>query len=222
MAIQRIRDTSVLRRLRLEGVGTEQIDALKAIGLEFHQRGWCVGSSGNFSLRLPGEPSRLLITASGEDKGRLGVESFVVVDADGVAVDPLLPTPSAETLLHTVICNATGAGAVLHIHSVGATVLSDRHGDAGGVTIDGYEMLKGLAGVTSHEHREWVEIFENTQDLVDLSRRVAVRLADGDNPLQHGFLLRRHGLYTWGRDVAEARRHVEVFEFLFEVLARGV
>jgi len=221
MATQPAQIASVLRRLRLEGVGRGQIDALKAIGREFHRRGWAVGSSSNFSLRLSDEPLRVLITASGKDKGRLGDEDFAVVDGDGAPVDPMLPAPSAETLLHTVICNATDAGAVLHIHSVGATVLSDRHGDAGGLWIEGYEMLKGLRDVTSHEHREWVEIFENTQDMDDLSRRVAARLADGDNPLQHGFLLRRHGMYSWGRDVEEAQRHVEVFEFLFEVLARG-
>ncbi len=34
----------------------------------------------------------------------------------------------------------------------------------------------------------------------------------------HGFLIAGHGLYAWGRDVAEARRHVEGFEFLCECL----
>jgi methylthioribulose-1-phosphate dehydratase len=39
--------------------------------------------------------------------------------------------------------------------------------------------------------------------------------------VMHGFLLAKHGLYTWGRDLAEARRHIEIHEFLFEVVARS-
>ena len=80
-------------------------------------------------------------------------------------------------------------------------------------------MLKGLAGVTTHEHREWVPIFPNSQDIAD-RRRVELRLNDTSKPPLHGFLLRNHGLYTWGRDLDEARRHIEIFEFLFEVLVR--
>jgi methylthioribulose-1-phosphate dehydratase len=36
----------------------------------------------------------------------------------------------------------------------------------------------------------------------------------------HGFLIRSHGLYTWGRDLAEANRQLEILEFLLEVTAR--
>ena len=79
-------------------------------------------------------------------------------------------------------------------------------------------MLKGLAGVTTHQHSEWVPILENTQDYAALAREVG-RLLE-EKPAIHGFLLRRHGLYTWGKDVFEARRHVEILEFLFEVLGR--
>jgi methylthioribulose-1-phosphate dehydratase len=80
-------------------------------------------------------------------------------------------------------------------------------------------MLKGLAGVRTHEHVERPPILENSQDYTALSHIVSARVAL--QPEMHGFLLRRHGLYTWGQDVAEARRHVEIFEFLFEVLGRS-
>jgi methylthioribulose-1-phosphate dehydratase len=53
-----------------------------------------------------------------------------------------------------------------------------------------------------------------------LAKRVQQRLSDTTNPLRHGFLIRGCGLYTWGRDLDEARRHVESFEFLFEVVGR--
>jgi methylthioribulose-1-phosphate dehydratase len=81
-----------------------------------------------------------------------------------------------------------------------------------------YEMLKGLDGVTTHEHREWLPIFENSQDMAALARTIEAIFQR--HPGSHGFLLRRHGLYTWGRDLAEARRHVEILEFLLEVLGR--
>jgi methylthioribulose-1-phosphate dehydratase len=103
---------------------------------------------------------------------------------------------------------------------VWGTILSDVFFPDGGFEIQGYEMLKGLAGVSTHEHRQWVEIFENTQDVPALAEQVARQLTDPQRPLNHGFLIRRHGLYTWGIDLAEARRHVEIFEFLFEVLGR--
>ena len=125
---------------------------------------------------------------------------------------------SAEALLHVEIVRARGAGAVLHTHSIWSTLLSDRFGDAGGFAIEGYEMLKGLEGVRSHEHREWLPIVENDQDMTRLSR--VVRSVLDEQPAAHGFLLRGHGLYTWGADLPQAVRHVEILEFLLEVVGR--
>ena len=79
-------------------------------------------------------------------------------------------------------------------------------------------MLKGLAGVTTHDHREWIPIVENDQDMPRLAETVAAALkSSGDC---HAFLLRRHGLYTWGATVPEAVRHVEIIEFLLEIIGR--
>ena len=47
-----------------------------------------------------------------------------------------------------------------------------------------------------------------------------VRAALGQNPGAHALLLRGHGLYSWGCDLDEAQRHVEVLEFLLEVEGR--
>jgi methylthioribulose-1-phosphate dehydratase len=193
---------------------------LQQLGAMFHARGWSLGTSGNYSVVLSRTPFELLITASGKDKSRLDVEDFVVVDDTGIPIGDDFPRPSAETLLHLVIAERPEVRAVLHTHSVWSTILSDWYRAEGGLIIEGYEMLKGLEGVASHEHREWVEIFDNSQDIPKLARRIRARLNDSDHPLRHGFLLHQHGLYTWGRDPAEAQRHVEVFEFLFEVLGR--
>ena len=107
---------------------------------------------------------------------------------------------------------------MLHTHSVWGTTLSDAHAADGGLHIDGYEMLKGLDGVCTHEHREWVPIVENDQDMARLSGAVGDVLAR--YPAAHGVLLRRHGLYAWGKSLADAVRHVEILEFLFETIGR--
>ena len=91
--------------------------------------------------------------------------------------------------------------------------------EQGAIEIEGYEMLKGLSGVATHEHKETVPIVDNSQDHIALSHVIENVLRE--NPNCHSIYLRRHGLYTWGESVADARRHVEIFEFLFEVLGRS-
>lgn len=197
-----------------------QIDALREVGAIFWQRGWSLGTSSNYSVVVSREPLELVITASGMDKGRLGREDFVRVNAQGKPTAQGQPASSAETLLHIVAASRPGVGAVLHTHSVWATVLSDLFFPQKGFELSGYEMLKGLAGITTHESTAWVEIFANTQHLPSLAEQVRDRLNDPARPLEHGYLIHHHGLYTWGRDLDEARRHVEIFEFLFECVAR--
>lgn len=184
-------------------------------GRHCHARGWALGTSGNFSAVVSRDPLRLAITTSGVDKGSLTAAQIVEVDGDGRATGGE-GTPSAEVSLHLAIVRARQAGAVLHTHSVWSTLLSE--GTEAGVAIKDYEMLKGLEGVRTHEHREWLPILENTQDWRAAGPQVESLLAA--EPAAHGFLIRRHGLYTWGRDLAAAERHVEILEFLLEVVGR--
>jgi methylthioribulose-1-phosphate dehydratase len=177
-----------------------------------------LGTSGNFSAVVARDPIRIAITASSLDKGQLKPEDILEIDSEGAVLTPNAGKPSAETLLHTAIVRSRGAGAVLHTHSVWSTILSDYHMGQGGFFIEGYEMLKGLNGVTTHEHREWVPILENSQDMKALAAETT-RLLEEDSKV-HGFLIRRHGMYTWGTDLAEAARHVEIFEFLLESVGR--
>ena len=185
------------------------------IGRQCYARGWSLGTSGNFSAVVSRDPLRLAITASGVDKGTLTAGDIVEIDQHGRVVAGT-GRPSAEASLHLAIARARGAGAVLHTHSIWSTILSDADND--GLAIGGYEMLKGLDGVASHEHSEWLPILENTQDWAAAAPQVRRILSE--HPNSHGFLIRRHGLYTWGRDLAAARRQVEVLEFLFEVMGR--
>jgi methylthioribulose-1-phosphate dehydratase len=182
-----------------------------------YDRSWLLGTSGNFSAVVKRSPLTLTITATGLDKGALAASQFVRVNAEGAVTDGT-GRPSAETALHLVVVRLRQAGAVLHTHSVWSTMLSDLHAGQGGVAIEGYEMLKGLTGVTTHTHREWLPIFENDQDMQRLSGVVEAGLRS--RPDVHGFLLRNHGLYTWGDDLQQAKRHLEILEFLLEVLGR--
>jgi methylthioribulose-1-phosphate dehydratase len=191
---------------------------ISELGRQAHLRGWVLGTSGNFSAVLSQEPLRLAITASGADKGRLGPAEVLEIDGGGRPVGGG-GRPSAETSLHLAVVRARGAGAVLHTHSPWSTLLSDAHSGAGGLAIEGYEMLKGLDGVSTHEHREWLPILPNTQDWEGEAANVEAMLRA--QPEAHGFLIRRHGLYTWGRDLGEAARHLEVLEFLLEVVGRA-
>jgi methylthioribulose-1-phosphate dehydratase len=191
---------------------------LSEIGRGFHARGWVLGTSGNFSAVLKREPLHLVMTSTGMDKGALTPADFLEVDHDAKAVRGN-GRPSAEALLHVAIVRGLGAGAVLHTHSVWSTVLSGKLAAQGGVAIEGYEMLKGLEGVKTHQHREWLPILENSQDMDELSGQVATTLRQ--NSGIHGFLLREHGLYTWGSTLQEAKRHVEILEFLMEVVTRA-
>jgi methylthioribulose-1-phosphate dehydratase len=192
---------------------------LAQVGRRFYDRGWVLGTSGNFSAVVSRAPLQLAITASGASKGTLGVDGFLRCDAAGQIVGRRTGTPSAETLLHIEVVKRRGATAVLHTHSIWATMLSDRHAARGGLCIEQYEMLKGLSGVTSHEHREWIPILDNDQDMPRLASHVGETLTR--HPDAHAFLLRRHGLYTWGATIAEAERHVETLEFLFEAMGRA-
>jgi methylthioribulose-1-phosphate dehydratase len=192
-------------------------EELAATGRAFYERGWVLGTSGNFSAVVCREPLRLAITSSSVDKGRLGADHILQIDAEANVLDGS-GRPSAETLLHLAVVRLREAGAVLHTHSVWSNILSDAYAADDGLSIEGYEMLKGLEGISTHEHLEWLPIIENSQDMAKLAGSVEEALEQ--HPGSHGFLLRRHGLYTWGKDIAEAKRHVEILEFLLEVRGR--
>jgi methylthioribulose-1-phosphate dehydratase len=192
---------------------------LREIGRDFYARGWVLGTSGNFSVVLSRDPLRLAITASAVSKGAIQPSDVLTIGPDATPIGKTSRRPSAEARLHVVVARGRGAAAVLHTHSVWSTMLSERHAQEGGLSLTGLEMLKGLEGVKTHQHSEWVPILDNDQDMSRLAGRVEATLRE--HPAAHGFLLRGHGLYTWGDNLAQARRHVEIFEFLLETVGRS-
>jgi methylthioribulose-1-phosphate dehydratase len=177
-----------------------------------------LGTSGNFSAAVNRDPLRLAMSPSGVDKGQLRAEQILLIDEGSSILSDHPGKPSDESPLHIRVVMERGAGAVLHTHSIWSTILSDVYAREGGLTIEGYEMLKGLEGIKTHEHRAWLPVIENSQDMTALSENVSELLKDNGDA--HGFLLRRHGLYTWGKDLEQAKRHVEILEFLLEAMSR--
>lgn len=214
--------SSSRRRHRREPGGAarfhELAAELAAIGRNFYDRGWMLGTSGNLSAVVSRQPLRLAITATGLDKGALIPAHFLEMDETAQVLRGN-GRPSSESRLHLAVVRARGAGAVLHTHSVWSTMISDAFAADGGVSLEGFEMLKGLEGVRTHEHREWLPILENSQDMVQLAQMTKAVLKQ--HPTARAFLLRRHGLYAWGQNLAEAKRHVEILEFLLEVVGRS-
>lgn len=171
--------------------------------------GWTPATSSNFSRRL--DDRHAAITVSGRDKGRLHEADIMVVDFDGQAVGST-QRPSAETLLHTQLYRRSAdIGCVLHTHSPVQTVASRLFAGAGHVRLEGYELLKAFHGNRTHEAAIDVPVLANTQHMPTLAAQVDALLDAG--PLW-GYLIDGHGLYAWGRDMAEARRHLEAFECL--------
>jgi methylthioribulose-1-phosphate dehydratase len=177
---------------------------------ELSQLGWTPATSSNFSHRL--DDVHAAITVSGRDKGRLVEGDIMVVDFDGKAVGSD-HRPSAETLLHTQLYRRyPDIGCVLHTHSPVQTIASRLFAGAGHLRLEGYELLKAFHGNSTHEMAIDVPVFANTQDMPTLAAQVDALL---DRQPLWGYLIDGHGLYAWGRDMAEARRHLEAFEFLF-------
>lgn len=171
--------------------------------------GWTPATSSNFSHRL--DDRHAAITVSGRDKGKLREADIMVVDMDGRAVGSD-HRPSAETLLHTQLyARYPDIGCVLHTHSHVQTVASRLYAPQGHVHLEGYELLKAFAGNQTHEMAVDVPVLPNTQDMDELAGWVETLL---DQQPMWGYLINGHGLYAWGKDMAEARRHLEAFEFL--------
>jgi methylthioribulose-1-phosphate dehydratase len=201
-------------RLRAAGVDSlrfaECAREIARTGTQLAALGWTPATSSNFSMRL--DANHAAITVSGRDKGALTPDDVMVIDMEGqpVATDA---RPSAETALHTqVYRRVPGAGAVLHTHSRNQTVASRLFAQLGGVELAGYELLKAFSGYATHESAMQVPVFPNTQDMPELVARVDAWL-DSGKPL-HAYLIDGHGIYTWGRDMAETRRHLEALEFM--------
>ncbi len=197
---------------------------LGIVKADFAARGWFPGTSGNLSMRV-GDYAQdrftFAVTASGKDKAASTPEDFLLVDETGKPCEPTALKPSAETLIHCEIYRKTGCGAIFHIHSVYNSLVSELFWDRRAVPVEGVELIKAF-NIWDEEAVIDVPIVSNFADIP----RIVPEVTDRLDPRIPGILLRKHGIYAWGRDAFEAKKHLEAFEFLFEYvyklqLARG-
>ncbi len=180
---------------------------------DLHGRRWCEGTGGNFSVVVQRDPLHLLMAPSGVNKGQVEPAQLVIVDEQQKVIQGQ-GRASAETTLHVEIITTLQCRAVLHTHSVESTVLSDHCAKQATIRLEGWEMLKGLKGITTHDTSIDIPIVANNQNMRELSQSIRPYL----NTNAPGILVAGHGLYTWGDSLAEAQRHVEILEFLFSTV----
>jgi methylthioribulose-1-phosphate dehydratase len=185
-------------------------DTIADTARELAALGWTPATSSNFSMRI--DADHAAITISGRHKGRLGRDDIMLIDMHGHAVGTDA-RPSAETALHTQIYRRwPEMGAVLHTHSRTQSVASRLFASDGVIRLHGWELQKAISGHTTHDGVLEIPVFPNTQHMPELVARVDAWL-DAGKPL-HAYLIDGHGIYTWGRDMAETHRHLEALEFL--------
>jgi methylthioribulose-1-phosphate dehydratase len=189
------------------------------------RKGWAPATSTNYSVRLPADaaPALCAITASGIDKEHFDSDSVIAVDSEGCPINGSRLRPSAETPLHLMLYRRAHVGAVLHTHSIAGALLSRSAEATGYLAFSGWELLKGLEGIDRHDSEVRLPVFPNSQDITGLATHIDPRLVETE-PC-YGFLLAGHGLYVWGKTLVDAKRHLEVFEYLLqcerEVRAHG-
>jgi methylthioribulose-1-phosphate dehydratase len=181
-----------------------------------NSQGWSPATSTNYSFRNSEEPASIAISKSGIDKSKFDLQDLMLIDLNAKPFPAFEGIKSsAETLLHTVLYQELDeVEFILHTHSVNGTILSQKYLEQGELILENYEVLKGLPGINTHEVSVSIPIFDNTQDIAALSEDFRVKLKAYSR--MPAYLIAGHGLYTWGKSIEAAKRHLELLEFLLE------
>ena len=194
----------------------EEMKKLAALVRTLNASGHNPATSGNYSLRSKQCAAHALVSESGIDKSLFHEDNFLLVNQETGLLHPSLASSgrksSDETDIHLSIYKATKAGCVLHSHLLESILFADLHPSQTSAEVAGLELLKGFKGIKSHEQKVTIPLFDNSQDIKALSKDILLAISDR---ISYGFLLRGHGLYVWGDTVKDAKRHLEVFEYLF-------
>ncbi|WP_442601051.1 methylthioribulose 1-phosphate dehydratase [Paenibacillus sp. KN14-4R] len=189
---------------------------LREVKTLFASRGWFPGTSGNLSVRVgefQPEEFRFAVTASGKDKAANTPEDYLIVNEKGAATEATALKPSAETLIHCEIYRATGAGAIFHVHTMFNNLVSELYGEEGFIPVQGLELIKAL-NIWEEDAAIQIPVLPNYAEIP----RIAELVEGAIVPRIPGIVLRKHGIYAWGANAFEAKRHLEAFEFMFEYI----
>lgn len=193
----------------------QQLSEIKA---SFAAKGWFPATSGNLSLRVGDIVDghfQFAVTASGKDKATRSPEDFLMVNELCQPIENTKLKPSAETSIHSEIYHATGCGAIFHIHTVFNNLASELFWKEGAIAVQGVELIKGL-NIWEEDARIEIPILPNFADV----SRITKLVQDAIRPRIPGIVLNKHGIYAWGANAFEAKRHIEAFEYLFEYTVR--
>lgn len=179
---------------------------------ELAERDWFFGTSGNLSIKVKDDPLRFLVTASGKDKRKRTAEDFLLVDGEGCSAEDTELKPSAETLIHSEVYKRTSAGCCLHVHTVDNNVISELYSDQGSITFRGQELIKAF-GIWDEDGAITIPIVPNPSHIPTLTEGMLPYV----NDQYYGVLIRNHGITVWGKNGQTAKKHLEAFEFLFQV-----
>jgi methylthioribulose-1-phosphate dehydratase len=179
-------------------------------------QGWSPGTSTNYSFLHPEFSDIVVISKSGIDKSIFSADDFMHVDLSGEPTNLNTENkPSAETLIHTTLYQLfPKTRFIFHTHSKASTLMSFLEAEYGFISFSGYEVLKGLPLVSTHQTSIKIPIFENTQDMVHFSNRLKTYEISLKN---NAFVMEKHGIYVWGETIEEVARFLEIYEYLLDL-----
>ncbi len=189
------------------------VNVLNDLKIKLYNKGWFPATSGNLSYKLHENPLMFAITSSGKDKGTVTHEDVIFVDENAKPVEKTKLKPSAETKIHSQIYQKTDAGCIIHIHTVNNNFISSLYFEDGKVKLKDMEMIKAL-DIWEENAEVEIPIIENYFDL----DKLALEAGKSINQKIPGILIKNHGIYSWGRNEFEAKRHIEAFEFMFDLM----
>jgi methylthioribulose-1-phosphate dehydratase len=185
----------------------------------FYDKGWVAGTGGGVCARL--DDQRLLMAPTGVHKERVAPGDLFVVDDTGRVVRPPRRKALRLTECSAIFCaviNRRRAGSVMHSHALSAVLAADEAEGKDRIVIRDLEMLKGIRGGTNAD-RHAVPVIDNAAREPELVERIQDVIERPEFTQAACVLVRDHGAYIWGHDVWEAKRHAEVYHFLFEAMA---
>lgn len=194
-------------------MSAQQLNTLKeeiaGVIRAYHAKGWSPATSTNYSFK--DENGFIWVSKSGVDKSQFSSNDFMKISADGKGIEEYVDVrPSAETRIHCVLYELfPECKVILHSHGAFPVVLSSIVNDE--IMFDGYEILKGFEGITTHDTAVNIPVFDNTQDMEAFSK---VLIKNKEKLIAHSFIMRKHGTYAWGKDLLSAKRHIETLDYL--------
>lgn len=175
----------------------------------YNSKGWSPATSTNYSFR--DDENTIWVSRSGIDKSQFHAEDFITVDSQGLSFGEYSDyKPSAETLIHCTLYEMfPETKVILHSHSVYPIILSAAEGDS--VSFQGYEIQKGFEGEMTHENIVTIPVLANSQNMNEFKELL---IQNKDKINHHSFIIHKHGTYAWGRNLFEAKRHLETLDYL--------